>query len=145
MKRGADVNLRSSSGESALEAACFKGYLPLVQTLIEKGAPVNAKNGRGETALAVAVLNGHSPVVKYLLERNADPNTPLNGYPMLTVARYYNFETIARDLKRYGAKTVLPAPKATSKTAPNQAKPPMSPREKVGAPDASGNDIIILN
>ena len=145
LKRGADINLRSSSGESALEAACFKGYLPMVKTLVEKGANVNAKNGRGETALAVAVLNGHSQVVKYLLEHKADPNTPLNGYPMLTVARYYGFETIARDLKRYGAKTVLPTPKAASKTAPNSAQPPISPKEKPGAPAASGSDIIILN
>lgn len=145
LKRGADVNLRSSSGEGALEAACFKGYLPLVKTLIEKGAKVNAKNGRGETALAVAVLNGHAPVVKYLLQQKADPNTPLNNYPMLTVANYYGFTTIARDLKRYGAKTSLPTAKAPAKAAPAKAKPSMSPREKVGAPDASGSGIIILN
>ncbi len=148
LKRGAGVNLRSTSGESALEAACFKGYLPLVKTLVERGAQVNAKNSRGETALAVAVLNGHAPVVKYLLQHKADPNTPLNNYPMLTVARYYGFTTIARDLQRYGAKTVLPAPKTTKRT-PNQTRSntgkPTAPKEKIGAPDARGSDIIILN
>lgn len=144
LQRGAEVNSRSTSGESALEAACFKGYLPLVKTLVEKGAQINAKNGRGETALAVAVLNGHSQVVKYLLQRKADPNTPLNNYSMLTVARYYGFTTIANDLKRYGAKTVLPTAKAPVKAAPNPAKP-TPPKEKIGAPDASGSDIIILN
>lgn len=146
LKRGAQVNLRSTSGESALEAACFKGYLPMVKTLLEKGAQVNAKNGRGETALAVAVLNGHAPVVKTLLQSKADPNTPLNGYPMLTVARYYGFETIASDLKRHGAKTVLP--KATAKTnAKATTAPKNMPKadDKPGAPDASGSGIIILN
>ena len=146
LKRGADVNLHSTSGESALEAACFKGYLPMVKTLLDKGAQINAKNGRGETALAVAVLNGHAPVVKTLLQSKADPNTPLNGYPMLTVARYYGFENIASDLKRHGAKTVLP--KATAKTDAKAATAPKNapqPGEKPGAPDASGSGIIILN
>jgi ankyrin repeat protein len=151
LKRGASVNARTSSGETALEAAAFKGYLPLVETLLKGKANPNLPNGRNETPLVVAIKEGHSPVVKLLLAHGADPNAQTsNGYSALVMAKYFGYKDIERLLKRAqasrparsGAKskvrTVTTPPRAGVRRNTSNGRAP-------GAPAAGGTGIIILN
>jgi len=151
LKRGAQVNARTSSGETPLEAAAFRGYLPLVETLLKRGADPNARNGRGETPLIVAIKEGHSEVVKRLLAGGADPNAQTsNGYSGLVLAKYFGFKDIERLLRRaQAARPKAPArakATATSEAGAGKIPPPaLSGARKSGAPAAKGSDVMVLN
>jgi ankyrin repeat protein len=150
LKKGAQVNARTSSGETALEAAAFRGYLPLVDTLLKRGANPNARNGRRETPLIVAIKEGHSPVVKRLLAAGADAQAQTSdGYSALVLAKYFGFKDIERLLQRAASR---PTPRrglsqTSSKSALGKARAsaPKSGERKSGAPAATGPDIKILN
>ncbi|KAG9011134.1 hypothetical protein FRB90_007454 [Tulasnella sp. 427] len=56
------------TGLTALHHAASRGYLPIVQWLVENcGAMTDLEDKEGETALHKASLNGHINVIKYLL------------------------------------------------------------------------------
>jgi ankyrin repeat protein len=62
---GADVNLTSEAGQSALIRAAGQGHLEIVQMLLEAGADAAAEvDGAG--ALAWAERNGHTAVGELL-------------------------------------------------------------------------------
>ncbi len=146
LKHGAQVNARTSSGETPLEAAAFRGYLPLVETLLKHGANPNARNGRGETPLIVAVEEGHFDTVKRLLASGADPNAQTsNGYSALVLAKYFGFNDIARLLKRAQAVRVQPSTSHVATARGRHAVPAAAKARKSGAPAAKGPDIIVLN
>ena len=66
-----DINLRTSTGRTALELAAANGYDNVVRFLLEKGAEFKGE-GPGEfTALQAAVENGHLETVKLLLAAGA--------------------------------------------------------------------------
>jgi ankyrin repeat protein len=71
-------------GMTALQWACERGRLEIVQLLLEKGADVNTQGGRYGNALEAATLRGHYEIVKLLLEEGADVNAlhpaALGGY-----------------------------------------------------------------
>ena len=46
--------------------ASEKGYIKIVEMVLENGADVNAKNGDGDTAVMLASKNGHNDIVKLL-------------------------------------------------------------------------------
>ncbi|PVH68034.1 hypothetical protein DL98DRAFT_475129 [Cadophora sp. DSE1049] len=58
-----------SSGLSPLGEAASKGYVAVVQLLLEKGA---ARDNYGRTPLLYAAANGHEGAVKLLVEKGAD-------------------------------------------------------------------------
>ena len=68
---GADPNL-CGEGTRPLIAASRRGYLDLVQDLLDNGANPNLYDCEGFTALMAAALMGHAPVVKTLLQCGAD-------------------------------------------------------------------------
>ena len=51
---GADVNLATATGWTALHAAAFLGADSVIRFLVEKGAVVNVRNGCGQTPLSLA-------------------------------------------------------------------------------------------
>jgi len=59
-------------GRTTLHLAAMKGYLPIVQMLLEKGMDINARDNYGWTPLHLAAERGQQAVVKALLERGAD-------------------------------------------------------------------------
>ena len=73
LDRGADINA-SNSGRTALTAACFKGFLPIVHLLVQRGAEVNQAPKDGSTALMCACQEGFPAIVQFLLEHGADFN-----------------------------------------------------------------------
>ncbi|KAF7433187.1 hypothetical protein PC9H_005136 [Pleurotus ostreatus] len=61
------------TGSTALHAAASRGYLDIVQWLVEHcGAMPDLEDKEGETALHKAALNGHLSIVSYLLPSKAD-------------------------------------------------------------------------
>ena len=65
----APSNLISAYDNYAIQSACERGYLEMVQLLVEKGANIRAAQ---DMALRKACGNGHLLVVKYLITNGAD-------------------------------------------------------------------------
>jgi ankyrin repeat protein len=72
--KGADVNLRTTTGSTPLMYAADGNKLEIVRFLLAYGADVNAKNGTNNTALIYASIKGHVGIVHELLEKKADAN-----------------------------------------------------------------------
>ncbi len=78
IEQGADVNLVTLDGSSALMKAACIGSLDIVELLLENAANPNLIHQFGETALDFASSNGHSAVVEVLLTYGAS-HDDLNG------------------------------------------------------------------
>ncbi|XP_051979587.1 BCL-6 corepressor-like isoform X4 [Xyrauchen texanus] len=68
-----DVNHRDNAGYCALHEACSRGWLSIVQHLLEHGADINCSAQDGTRPLHDAVENDHLDVVRMLLSYGADP------------------------------------------------------------------------
>ncbi len=89
---GADPDVPTDAGDTALHQAAARGLTEVVKTLLAYGASVNARNAKGSTCLHEAVWVGCIETVTVLLGHGADINsadqvgdTPLhvaacNGY-----------------------------------------------------------------
>ena len=70
--RGADVNVRTSSGATALMLAAASGNAPVIQTLLEHGADANAtESANGQTALMFGAAANRQDAVRALLAHGA--------------------------------------------------------------------------
>ena len=68
IESGADVDLTSRNGATALHAASQEGHLEIVRILVDDGkADVDIKMNDGATAMDLAASHGHVDVVKFLL------------------------------------------------------------------------------
>ncbi len=65
LDQGADIDARSSHGETALMYAAKKGYVTAVSVLLAKGADMTIKNNN-KTALDLAQEKGQAPVAEVL-------------------------------------------------------------------------------
>lgn len=72
IKNGADLNHKTSLGETPLMAASRIGYYEAVSLFLSSGAKVNQKDKKGNTALIIAAKNNRLDVVKALLKGKAD-------------------------------------------------------------------------
>jgi ankyrin repeat protein len=80
----ANVNAKSTFGDTAIMAAAFGGHLDLVKTLRTRGAGID---GPGWTPLIYAAAGGHDAIVTYLLGEGADINAASpNGTTALMMA-----------------------------------------------------------
>jgi ankyrin repeat protein len=71
LSEGADVNARSSAGETPLMLAAARGRLDVIGLLIDRGADVNAVTDAGNTALMLAAARGQVDAARALMERGA--------------------------------------------------------------------------
>lgn len=77
-QRGADVDLRTKEGVSALTCAVGIEHAGLVSLLIERGADVNAKTIDGGTPLIAAANIGATEIAQLLTAAGADVNIQKN-------------------------------------------------------------------
>ncbi|RYC78295.1 hypothetical protein BFJ63_vAg18831, partial [Fusarium oxysporum f. sp. narcissi] len=67
-----NVNETSTLGRSPLGIACTKGFIEVVDLMLQNRADITVADNRGVTPVIAASLNGHVEVVKLLLENKAD-------------------------------------------------------------------------
>jgi ankyrin repeat protein len=87
------TEVRNGKDESVLMLAALKGYLPLVQKLVDNDADVNKT---GWTPLHYAASGGHVPVIAHLLEHSAyiDAESPNGTTPLMMAAMYGSPEAV---------------------------------------------------
>ncbi|XP_008572591.1 PREDICTED: ankyrin repeat and SOCS box protein 16 [Galeopterus variegatus] len=124
LEHGADVGLRTSQGETALNAACAGAEGPgssrrrgaAVRRLLEAGADAQAAGRKGHTPLHNACANGCSGLAELLLRHGARAGVP-NGagltpmdYALQAVQDVPNWEpeVLFAALLDYGAQPVRP-------------------------------------
>ncbi|XP_061580188.1 LOW QUALITY PROTEIN: BCL-6 corepressor [Cololabis saira] len=71
--RVCEVNHRDYAGYAALHEACARGWISIVQHLLEFGADINCSAQDGTRPIHDAVENDHLDVVRVLLSYGADP------------------------------------------------------------------------
>jgi cytohesin len=76
---GADVNAKTSSGETALHRVARGGHKDVVEVLIANGADVSATTPDGQTALHAAARRGHADVAGLLIDKGANVNAQDNN------------------------------------------------------------------
>jgi ankyrin repeat protein len=74
LQSGANVNLRSRSGKTALIPFSASGCLAGIELLLRNGVDVNLPDSDGMTPLMWACRNGHLEAVKLLVRHSADVN-----------------------------------------------------------------------
>lgn len=110
LDRGADPNVKRSTGNSALMYAAETGNIENMKMLVERGADINFTGFRQETPLFMAIFHNDFEAAKYLLEQGADPNvkdsfgvTPLiyaaasNQYQSADLLLFYDADEEVRD------------------------------------------------
>jgi len=99
------TEVRNDRDESVLMLAALKGYLPLVQKLVENDADVNKT---GWTPLHYAASGGHVPVIDFLLDNSAyiDAESPNGTTPLMMAAMYGSPESV-KQLIQAGADLTL--------------------------------------
>ncbi|KAK6851002.1 hypothetical protein PG987_000636 [Apiospora arundinis] len=89
LKAGADVNLVSGCGRTALQMAAAHGEPAVVRALLASGAEVDFRFPNKQTALQAAAEQGHLEVVNTLLAAGANPKAPppqrIHYHPALPV------------------------------------------------------------
>jgi ankyrin repeat protein len=104
LPQGANVNLASEDGKTALMLAAGAGQRELVHALLAAGADVNFTNRRGGTALMYAATSGDPETVALLLSHGAAVNAKaVNGWTAVTLASAKGYSIIVRRLLDAGA------------------------------------------
>ncbi|CRG85058.1 Ankyrin repeat-containing protein C6C3,08 [Talaromyces islandicus] len=73
LRKEADVNIKSVSGQNALHFAASKANLSTVKTLISHKCSARVKDKRGQLALHRAAAVGSMPILKLLLDQGKSP------------------------------------------------------------------------
>ena len=110
LANGADVHAKDSYNGTGLIRAADRGYIGIVQRLLETEIEVDHVNRLGWTALLEAIILGggdqrHTEVVRFLVEAGADVNlADAEGMTPLAHARRQGFDEMASILERAGAR-----------------------------------------
>lgn len=141
LSEGAEVDERTSHGDTALMRAAASGHVEMVLLLLDAGADVNAMATSGMTALMRASFFGHTGVVRALLDRGADPHlTDRTGMTALDWAGAKGETEAVNILKG------IPAPDAQTSAALGEVNgiaasgAHAEPRAEAPGPDADGTD-----
>lgn len=72
LEKGADVDAKTGSQETALQLAAKNGHAAVARLLLDRGAEVDSGDFLGRTPLYWAASRNHFMVIKLLLARNAN-------------------------------------------------------------------------
>lgn len=113
LKLGADIDVRSSKGKTALHCAAKAGFLKVIEVLMENGADIDATDNNGETPLFEAIRSTiknrekQRAALETLLTKGANANVKNRmGLTPLQVAhqmRRSDAEKVVALLQKYGA------------------------------------------
>jgi ankyrin repeat protein len=107
IRASANVNSEEAEeGRTALMFACEKGYLEIVQRLVESGALIDHRDNKKRTALFYAIDNTaqNIDVVQELVNQNADVNAQsINGIFPLLFAAEKKHDRVISILLKHGA------------------------------------------
>ncbi|KAL4976816.1 ankyrin repeat-containing domain protein [Aspergillus desertorum] len=73
LRKGADVNVKSVTGQNALHFATSKANISTVRTLLENKCSARVKDKRGQLPLHRAAAIGSSPIIQVLLKEGRSP------------------------------------------------------------------------
>jgi len=100
IQNGADVNITTNDGNTALILAANLNKLNLAELLLSKGADVNAKNKQGYSALIAASIKGFRELICPLVRKGADKDAQdSQGKTALQYAEQYDQQEIIQLLK----------------------------------------------
>jgi ankyrin len=103
LDKGADVNVATSDGYSALHAAVSLGFAEMCKILISAGADLNARMRYGATPLFFAARYNNLELISLLLSAGADRDQALsNGVKPIDIARRFGFIEAVRLLQLPG-------------------------------------------
>ena len=102
--KGADINAKDESGQTALFIAVRSGNAQSAEFLISQGAEINARDKSGQTALFIAARSGNAQIAEFLISQGAEINArdDKNNTPLFEAAISNDTETI-RCLLAHGA------------------------------------------
>jgi hypothetical protein len=102
LSQGADINVVTPDGATALVYAATSNSPAAVKCLLNKGARLNEA---GRNALVAAVATNHPQNVSLLLKAGADPNSRnVEGESVLSISSRQHFADIVSLLKQAGAR-----------------------------------------
>lgn len=106
LRKHADVNTQSTSGQTALHFASSKDNLDIVRKLVSNKASARVKDKRGQLALHRAAAVGSVPIIKVLLQNRSPINaTDADGLTALHHAIGEGHGQAALELLKAGAET----------------------------------------
>ncbi|KAL4922999.1 ankyrin repeat domain-containing protein [Aspergillus undulatus] len=73
LRKGADVNVKSVTGQNALHFATSKANLSTVRTLLSNKCSARVKDKRGQLPLHRAAAIGSTPIIQVLLKEGRSP------------------------------------------------------------------------
>ncbi len=113
LKLGADIDVRSSKGKSALHCAAKAGFRKVIDVLLENGANIDAVDHKGDSSLIEAIRSTiknrekQRATIETLLNKGANINLKnKNGQTPLQIAqqmRRDDADKIVALLKKHGA------------------------------------------
>lgn len=72
LDKGANIDLQTPGGYTALYAASWLGRTEVVKVLLDRGAKTGLQDKEGMTALHIATERGYAEVIKLLLDKGAN-------------------------------------------------------------------------
>ena len=103
IESGADVNLATYGGNTAIQEAALQGNVEIAKILIDNGADIHAVNKWNETPLFICGLkNGSAELAQLLIDRGADISaSDIDGNTVLDMAKQTGNEAVIKVLKEY--------------------------------------------
>jgi ankyrin repeat protein len=108
IKRGADLNVKSDRGMTALMWATVNGNIEVVKLLVDAGTNIDDVSDIGYSALGWAVASEHKEIIEYLLEKGADATIKdFKGYKMTTFTKNEEIKKIINNAIKEKNKTTI--------------------------------------
>ena len=79
VSKGADVNVQSGDGRTALMRSAKRGYEDVVRFLLDNGADPRMRDRNNKTALMGAAKKGHVDICRMLVHAGADGSSHDNS------------------------------------------------------------------